>query len=371
MAQPLRETFEHMLGGESSSQRDKEIQLKGVRVAAVRELLKSVRCASSRPLPPHGPTSLLYAGSDMDTWPLNFLQCHEAHVVFADPLIWYRNRGEMIKWHATHQERSRGAFQGFESDDSFYNCPPGCDAPPLDNVDLLHVAHKLTHGMAHRTCSGDKDFEDSADTEWDSSTGDFARLVARETGLSGFKLRQPSIRDMRHADVAAGRTPALEFEFASQGVTRTFSFYMAPAESLNFSHVFAGRPVSTLVATSLQSGPLELTFRRLCEVGAMHSRLRAVSAAVTDGPFPTCMTPHGRLTPRGTQQLLACGCPYSDRNRACYTLTKYAGEHLEDESGRLSGRLRFTNVSRGRGAGSRSASGRQRQWSEAQSRQST
>ena len=45
-------------------------------------------------------TALVYVGSDLDIFPMEFMRCSERRIVFVDPLIWMRNEDRILAWKA-------------------------------------------------------------------------------------------------------------------------------------------------------------------------------------------------------------------------------------------------------------------------------
>ena len=79
--------------------------------------------------------------------------------------------------------------------DSFFECPPDCDARPLNNVDILSIAGMLARGMARRPCSADE------------RRGHVQRGWQRESGLGGFVLHGFHLANFT-SEVARGLVPA-------------------------------------------------------------------------------------------------------------------------------------------------------------------
>ena len=311
---------------------EQEATIERARELTLQLLRHSKSCArignSTRKLPEE--TSLLYVGSDLDTYVLNFLACHETRIVFVDPLVWWRNAAAMREWYQKHpgdEAHQLQAFAGFAGDDGFYECPPRCDARPLTNIDQLDLASILAKGLSERKCSADDG------NGWHS---DFVRSVAHESGLSGFMLNRHHVASVPNANVDMGAAPAIEFSFESQGVQRTFQLYTTPAEKFNFSHVFRRHRVSTFVQAGVGNSHPDFAAAQLCGAGRFHPSLRLLTSFSMLGqphPPPLCQRSEGHVPVGGVElrasqslQPLACGCSYSGRNEVCYSFARYSAD---------------------------------------------
>ena len=277
------------------------------------QLRRATRChrAATRP------TTLLYIGSDLDTWPLNYLKCHEKNIVFIDPLVWWRNAEAMMRWYDAHpngEAHRLSAFPGWRGDDGFYECPPSCGARALTNADLQAVGSAVKNGLLRRQCPPE--------------IPDMMAALGHESALSGLSPGRMQLATLPSEDVRVGRVPALTFEFESQRVHRTFSLYTAAAEAINYSAIFGNAPVSTLIDAGASGSHREHALAQLCRTRGLHGTLREIStfphAAARHMPTSRklkCRDPISWAWDGG--ELLGCGCPYSGRNQVCYGLAKH------------------------------------------------
>jgi hypothetical protein len=326
------------------------------RALSLAMLRHAVQCnsrSSKRDVPATLDTTFLYVGSDLDTYPLHYLQCHERHVIFLDPLVWWRNNAAMREWYKQHpgeEAHKLSAFpkSGYHGDDGFYECPPSCDARPLTNRDHLEVGYRLSSGMAQRSCIFPSDgLARAEETDRGGPDDDWVRSIARESGLSGFVLRRQSLSNLPSQAVAVGLEPAIEFDFETQGVLRTFQLYTVPAEKFNFTRALSGKPLSTFVRVGIASDHPDFALEELCEARLVHSSLRVVGSPGPDGGMnigrkcatvlrpahlsaecDNCasMTNASLRSTRGKRawpRLIGCGCGYSGRNMPCYALSKF------------------------------------------------
>lgn len=212
---------------------------------------------------------------------------------------------------------------------------PDCDPPPLTNSDLLTIAGDLTKGLTRRACQLPSE-----------ETRKGAAALAHETGLSGFFIHGHRVASMS-SDVSAGHIPAIEFDFETQGVRRSFTFYASAAEGMNLTRILGGRAVTTLVhvgagehgvrrticqddvqdATghththAMSHGyHLHHTFRLITGAHAVEeAEAEAEAKAEAKAEAPKC----GPLRQRGVQSL-GCACAHTQRSAPCYDLATFS-----------------------------------------------
>ena len=252
-------------------------------------------------------TALVYVGSDLDIFPMEFMRCSERRIVFVDPLIWMRNEDRILAWKARGAKPSNlpASFKqhGYSNDDGFYECPPSCDAAPLADGMVSAIASQLARGMTERCLHRQRHLANAS--------------------LSGFALHGKRVANLSQREVYRGAQPAIHFDFESRGVRRTFAFYMAAAEDVDLHAVTEGRPVTTLVYSGVAT--LHGILRQICERGLHKQSLRLISSDMrahiawepgSEGA-KYCVDAF-RMGSDLKPSPLPCGCAYTDRVEKCY-----------------------------------------------------
>ena len=251
-------------------------------------------------------TALVYVGSDLDIFPMEFMRCSERRIVFVDPLIWMRNEDRIIAWRARGAKPSDlpASFKqhGYSNDDGFFECPPSCDATPLADGMVSAIASQLARGMTERCLHRQH------------------RLA--NASLSGFALHGKRVANMSQREVYRGAQPAIHFDFESRGVRRKFAFYMVPAEDVDLRAVTEGRPVTTLVYAGVAT--LHGIMRQICERGLHQQSLRLISDTRAQMAWEPgsegakyCADAF-RMGSGLKPSPLPCGCAYTNRVEKCY-----------------------------------------------------